>query len=326
MSDIAPSDRPSFAQAFSGDSGASAADSQTATTPTTDTSSTSSAAPSSADATAPPAPGITDTPTASAAGAPPQDRWPDILNNARAKTRSEVESEFQQKYGWATQVDPQDIAKLQGWSQAYSADPVKWFAQTVADLKAAHPHLAPQLHSEAARVLAAARQTQQPTAPDVDFTPDIPVQDETGRVVAQTFSAEKVLRLIKQEREANAQAVKPLQEERQTRLQQEQHAAQQRELNDTVQAIWEPAITELPHFKENIREIGKVFATIPGDSAQALHRAWWKVVGPQLDAKSRATQLESLQTKAAASTVNPAGAVVASTRRPTSFNDPNLKW
>lgn len=320
MSEMTASERPSFAQAFASSEGSSAADSQTATTSATDT-----AATPNADAIAPPAVSTSPETSTPVQGTPPQERWPDILNNARAKTRAEVESEFRQKFGWAEQVDPQDIAKLQGWSQAYSADPVAWFKQTISDLKATHPHLATQLHSEAARVLAGARQAPQP--PVSDLEPDIPVQDQDGRIVAQAYSAGKVKALIAQAvQDAIGQEVGPLKQDFQTRQQQAQHAEGQRQLKESVDGIYGTAISELPHFKEHEVEIANAMAQIPGDPAQALHRAWAKVVLPKLSAKAKAEQLVTLKTNAASSTVNPAGAVVASTKRPTSFNDPSLTW
>src|SRR3990167_1346061 len=115
------SERPTMAEAFASDvAGADPlpADPSTAQTP---------AVPASADATVPPADATAEVPPATApSGEPPKERWADILQNTRTKTRAEVEAEFHQRLGWAEAIDPSEVAQLQRWSESYRADPVRW--------------------------------------------------------------------------------------------------------------------------------------------------------------------------------------------------------
>lgn len=69
-----------------------------------------------ATATASPAsPSPTPAPSVAPTGEPPRERWDDILNNARSKTRREVEAEYRQKYGRYDQFEQDPWGAVQAW-------------------------------------------------------------------------------------------------------------------------------------------------------------------------------------------------------------------
>lgn len=305
-----PGQRPTFAQAFAQDAAPTAPE---------------TASPEAAPTT----PSVTDTPVESATptpSEPPKERWDSILANAREKARSEAEQQFQQQYGWAMQADRAVVEQAIQLGQSYTQDKPAFIRSILAEA-ITDPNLAPLVRSEAARVLGA-RNAAPPPQPQVDLSPDIPVMDANGQVVAQTYSHERLQQVVQKAIEDFAsRELSPIKQDYQTRQEQEQAARAQQELHATVQDIYSET-SDLPGFKEHEQEIAKVFASIPGDPAKALRAAWKQVVGSTLANANqvKANTLKELQTKAAASAVNPASAVIPTTQRPRSFNDPSLKW
>ncbi len=315
-----------MAQAFASD--VSGAESLPASSETSiDTAATDSA---SVDAIDPPVEETTTEGVIQEQGPIPYLRHKSVLDGAykeRDTFKSQLD-EFQQKYGWAQQVDPAEFQQIQTWSQAYRQDPVRWFADTAAQLRQTHPELAQSLHSEAARVLAGARQSQ-PSQAAADLEPDIPVMDSNGQVVTQAYSADRVKQLIaKSVQDAIAKEVGPIRQDFQTRQAREKDALEEQQRIAHVKDIYAEAVEVLPGFEAHKDAIAKAYESIPGDPARALRKAWWEVVGKQLSNanETRAKQLDEIKTKAAASTVNPAAAAVASTHRPTSMLDKSLTW
>lgn len=301
---ITPDQRPTFAQAFASD----------AATPIETPAQPEAATTQPADATTAQALPTTSEPT----GPIPLEVHRKALENARTKARTEVEAEL----GWAKTVDRASYEEAMRIGQMYQTDRPAYIRQVLSEALAS-PELAPLVRSEAARVLGSRQKEQTPS----EIEPDIPVVDDRGNVVSQAFSAGKVKELIARAvQDAIGKEVAPMKADFQTRQQQEQHQKEQAHLESSVKTLYEQATSELPHFKEHEAEISKAFADIPGDPAVALHRAWAKVVLPKLEAKNQSKTLDELKTKAAASTVNPAGAVVAATKRPRSMTDPSLQW
>lgn len=221
--------------------------------------------------------------------------------NTRMQAAEKQLNEWRQKHGWAESVDPRDYQQIQSWSQSYRQDPVRWFVDTVSDLKATYPHLSPALQSEAARILSGARGQQRQAEPDIE--PDIPVMDEQGRVVSQAFSADRAKQLIARELKA---ALQPLVEEREQR----QQAASQRQIRGQAEqaasSIYQRAQT-WHGYKEHEPAIAQVFEANPDFSLQDayLHVLHSQIL-PSLDRTSQARVLSDLQQKATATTVNPA--------------------
>lgn len=245
-----------------------------------------------------------------------------ILDNAY-KERDDARSRLT---ALESQLNSPEGQRLRQWAQSFQQNPEQWIASTLTDLVATRPDLAPALRSQAARILGS---RQQPAAEPANFDPDIPVYDERGQMVAQTFSAEKVKALLAQERQALTKELDPIKSEFQQRKQQEHFAAVQKEATDTAARQFDAA-KQWPGFLTDPAK-----GTVDPDLVKAfnehpdwdLREAYINVVVPKLGARKEAEVLDSLKTKAAAATgVNPSGAVIASTKRPKSLTDPSLKW
>jgi len=303
----APAERPTFAQAFASDAA-----------PSTD----SSSAPTETAATA-----QAETSPTESAGPIPFTAHKTALENARLKAREAAQAEFQQQYGWAMQTDRAAVEEAARIGRTYATDKPGFIRQLLAEATT-DPELAPLVRSEAARVLGMRQQAQPQPAP-IDLSPDIPVMDQDGRVVAQTYSHERLQQVVQKAIEDFAsRELSPIKQDYQSRQQEQQAQKAQQELQTAVSDIYSEATDVLPGFKEHEAEIAQAFATIPGDPAKALRAAWKQVVGSKLASADqvKADTLKDLQTKAAASAVNPASAVIPTTQRPRSFNDPSLKW
>ena len=262
----------------------------------------SSEAPASSAASAIETPAASHSETAApspATGEPPQERWPDILDNARKKTRGEVEAEFRQKYGWADQFQTDPYTFVEAW----------------VDQLAEHPQYQPQILAKAARLLASRRGLTQPVE---DLKADVPIVDANGNVTGYTYRGDvldKVLDRRLKER------FDPLEQRAQAQEQREQLATLQ-------QQSWDHAskkLTELrqnPYFKEHEAKVKAALAAHDewGDN---IHAAFNHVlltdILPTLSQHEQRKMVESLQQKASASTVGPSGAGAATPKKFKSF-------
>ncbi len=310
------SERPTFAQAFAA---SAAADSQTATpsTPTPSADPSAATTPQPATQTSAEAVPTPDAPT----GEPPKERWPDILKHAREKAAAEKQAEFDREFGWARSVPRETLQEWTGIANRMATDPIAFLQELQTEI-ANHPVFGPQLRSHAARTLAAGR-TEKP----VDLSPDLVVDDGQGKQIA-TFSAERVQQIVQHAiQDALGREVGPLKQDLQTR-QAQQHATEtQRQVEARVDRTFD-RVSKLELYEKYEAEIATAFEAMPADldPGEALLLAYHQVVGPKLKAHAQAEHLESLKTKAAASTVNPAAPTVSTTKRPTSFYDSSLTW
>lgn len=310
------SERPTFSQAFASDT--PVADSLTAD-PSTVTSSAADPTPAAAS----------EQPVAEAKAEVTPAEGP--VPYARFKEINEAKKSLDEKLNalkWAESVDRRAVEQAQQLGQLYQQDRAGYIRQLMAEALA-DQQLAPLVRSEAARVLGT--RGQAPQAPD--FSPDIPVLDSNGQVVSHAFSAERVQQYVQhtvQQALADfaGKELSPIKQDFQTRQQRERAEQERQQLEAEVQDIWQESIDVFPLLEEHKEEIGKVFETIPGDARKALQKAWHQVIGHKLALADqvKAQQLETLKTKAAASTVNPTAAVVSTTHRPRSLTDPSLKW
>lgn len=310
------SERPTFAEVFASDS-APVAESLTAAQESTDAPATATA---SVDATVPP---VTTAPgdVTPVEGPIPYKRHKEVVDTAwaaRDALQKQVDS-----LGWAQSVDRGAVEEAHRIGKLYQTDRAGYLRQVMAEAMS-DPDLAPLVRSEAARTLAS---RQQPQANDLE--PDIPVLDERGQVVSQAYSADRVRKLIAQSvRDAISKEVAPMREDFQTRQAREKADAEQRQSAADLKSGFDELVETLPGFQEHNAAIAKAMESIPGDPFKAARKAWHQVVGSKLSNadQTRAKQLDDFKTRAAASTVNPAGAAVATTKRPTSFHDPSLTW
>ena len=292
------SERPTMTAAFAADIAPAPESLPGTPSPQTETPASPLAA-----ATAPPASPETGE-VAPVPGVPPESRWPDILANAREKAKQEARAEFQQHYGWAESIDPTEGQQLQRWAQAYRADPLKWFAETAQELMQAYPHLAANLHSEAARILAGAKGG----GATADLEGDIPVVDEQGRVVNHAYSADRMRAIVKHEL---ALALGPVQQRFQQQDADAQHTAPIQQINAEADRIFD-TVSKLPHYQEHEAAIAAAMGDLTDLAPnEAALLAYVNVVLPNPSKTEQAKTLADLKTKAAASTLNPSSAAVA---------------
>lgn len=310
-------------------------------TPADDSPSSSTETPASetaatpADATAPPA---TET-TAPAPDVPPRDEGPipferhkKVLEGARAETTAAKEelARLRDQLGWADGMDRQTLEEAFQLGRRYRTDPQGFVRQMLQDALADET-VAPLIRSEAARALASGRQ---PTVAPDELAPDIPVVDEAGKVVGHSYSADRVLQIVKREvAQALHQHVDPLRQDLDTRRAQAQAEATTQAARDWSKKTYEWATQSLPDFEAHRAAIGERYAAYINadpemDPIVAMVAGWKDVVGSTLGnvEQAKADAVAALKTKAAAGTVNPASAGVASTTRPTGFDDPSLQW
>lgn len=321
------SERPTMQQAFAADL-APVTESLPVSTPTPET---TPAVPASAAAIGPPATSdpASVNPSTEPTGPIPFDRHKTILDGAY-KERDEAKQQLEawKPYEWAKQVDQTALNKAVELGQLYEKDRAGYIKQLLAEARV-DPELGPIVRSELARELG----SRPKSGPDLsDLTPDIPVHDQTGALVAQTYSADRVQAIVQRAvASAIAEHVQPLKQDADTRRQTEQQAEQQRQQTAFLtreSTRIKSAVQKLPHAMEHWPAIVEKARTYPEDLpvGEAVRDAYFEVVGPKLSQAAQATVLDTLKTKAAASSVNPAGAVVASAHKPKSMLDPSLKW
>lgn len=320
---ITPGQRPTMAEAFAADA---------ALHPET-----SPAVPDGA--TTPPA----ETPTPESALHPSTPPGPipfavhkTALENARVKAGEEAVAQYRQQYGWAEQVPRETIQEWSGIAQQMASDPPAFLEKYFADA-ATDPTHGPAVRSWAARTLA----TRAPKA--VDLSPDVTVQDDQGREVARTFSADRVQAIVQHAvQEAIGKEIAPLKQDHAQRQAEQQRQAQTKREAATQQQLEASTDATLA----DLAALLEVTADTPPDRAKALydeietlmaadpklspHKAAMQVrqtrIVPTLAGKAQQSVLDDLNKRAAAQGVNPAGAVVSTAHRPKTLLDPSLVW
>jgi hypothetical protein len=305
--------------AWSGDS--------SAPTPTSDSPETASA---SAATTEPPVETSTPDGTTPGNGEPPKERWADILSNARAKEREAAIAEYRQKVGWAEQINQQDLHHAMSIAQKLRVDAgpdafVEGLRAILAEGQQ-NPQIAAALRSFQGRALAQLRQQQAaPQGPDLH---PIRVQLENGQEVG-LYSADQITALRDQWLAQVKQEFQPVTKTIET-LQAERAAAEQAQRVTHFASSTYQDMTTWPGMdsKENQRIVAhaltqaRIDPNNPQEVQLAAERAWRTHVAPQQSRQAEAKLLDSLKTKAAASTgVNPGSAAPSATRAVTKFAD-----
>ena len=236
--------------------------------------------------------------------------------------------EWKERHAWAEQVSQADLQEAVRIAQLSKSDPIAYMQEFVKELQA-HPTYSAQLKSLAAKALAARGQNPQaPTEPQ----PDLPIQLEDGRVV-HLYSAEQQAKreawLQQQWMQGVEQKLQPLQQTHET-LQAERAAVQQRQQVDHFVTTTYADVQTWPGMedKANQAAVGKYLAdrqvesNDPREVQLLANEAYRKVVLPTLSNKAQSDLLDSLKTKAAASTsVNPGSAAATTPKRITKFSD-----
>ena len=270
-------------------------------------SSTPSAAPvsSPAPATAVPAPAISSsssTPSAvqpvsatpASGGEPPQDRWPDILDNARKKTRAEVEQEFRQKYA------PYESFERDPWSAVQ-----QWLGEA-----GQHSLYSPMVKQWAEQYMRA----QGPADFGAEPEADVPIVDANGHQTGQTYS-DKQLRAwhrwnkAQQDSELNQRFGALEQREQQRAQRDQQHAIQQHAVQSAATTL--ATLRAMPYFAEHEPAIRHALNEHEewGDN---IHAAYNHVLTtqilPTLGQAEQQKVITSIQQKTSGATVSPIGA------------------
>jgi hypothetical protein len=279
-------------------------------------------------ATTQPAVATTDQPLSTEpakAGPIPFDVHKTALENARQK----AVAEWEQQYGWAKQIPPQDFQQAVTLAKRAHADPIGYLQDFIKDLQS-DPTYGAQLRSLAARALA--QRTQQP---EQEPQPDLPIQLEDGRVV-HLYSAEQQAKreafLQKQWLASVQQELQPL---KQSHEQQQRVAEQARQ--EAAWNTWQGQVVAdtatwpgMDNPDVRSRFAADVWRQIQGHDVtltdtdkieRAIERSYRTVVVPSLQTTSRQAVLNDINRQAAASTVNPAQ---TSTRAPKSMDEMSI--
>lgn len=272
----------------------------TPTAPAAVTPSASSSTPASATPTPAPQSSSPVTPGADAgvsahasSGEPPKERWNDILENARKKTRAEVAQEYQQRYGKYEQFETDPWSAVQTWLEQASTHSLY------------KPHVQEWVNKYT--------QSTQPKHQGDEPKPDVPIVDGTGQVTGYTYS-DKQLRQWQNWNEAKLtqqweQRLTPIEqqfaEQRQERQQQQvvqqatQHAAQ------TLGQL-----REQPYFKEHEPAIRQALEEHEewGDNVHAAYNhVLITQILPTLSRAEAADVLAAMSNKSTGNTVSPSG-------------------
>jgi hypothetical protein len=311
---ITPGQRPTFEQAFAADaastSSAPSTDSESATTQPVDPAADPSAL----------------HPKTDAPGPIPFAAHKTALENARTKAAQEAQQQFDRDYGWAKQIPRESLNRMSEIASQMTSDPIRFLNDFVTELQS-HPTHAQALRSQAGRLLASARGPQAEPMPG----PDVQIVDAQGQVTGETYSAAQLAkRDAWREQQLLAkvqQEFGPLKAERDQQRQQAQADAATKQVESKADGIMSELTEILDGDESHFAAVKQVWDANPSWSAhQAALHVRKTVIAPSSAQKAEAKVLEDLKTKAASQGVNPAGAVVANTSRPTSFNDPRLKW
>lgn len=254
------------------------------------------------------------------------------LENARTKAAAEKQAEFDQQYGWAKSIQPQTVERWSGIANLMATDPPAFLERYFSEA-AQHPQFGAQVKSWAAKTLA------QRTQPAPDLSPDVVVQDANGHEVARTFSADRVQAIVEQ---AIQKSVAPFHQDLQTRQQreqQQQQQARQAEAQQKLEASTDAVLADISELLDISAEtpqaqkdayFSELTALLDADPQLTPHKAAMQLrktrIVPQLQGQAQKQVLDSLTQKAGAQAMNPSRAGVAPAHRPTSFNDPSLKW
>jgi len=288
-----------------GDIGSAPAESATAPVAATTASPTDTAAP----ATAGLSPGTQSSLTTDATtpGPIPYQRFEEV--NRRMKEAEDRWRNTEQSWGELLKANPQQLREMLGWYQRAAADPVAHATQLLAELQQDERYR-PQVASQAARILQGLRNLQPKEEPEPQ--PDLVAENGVAVYSAPRLREWREWDAKRTQAQTEArltEALKPLkelqQERQQTRLSQQATDAAAKQYQQAQS--WHG-------FKDHEADIAKAFNEHPDWSLQDayIHVLQTKIL-PAYPAKAQAQVVADLQSKAAAQSLNPAGAVRPST-------------
>lgn len=250
-----------------------------------------------------------------ARGPIPYDRFSQV--NTRMREAERRIKAWEDSHGDLLKM-PSDQAKLlRQFATEFQTDPVATVLKMTERLQG-HPSFGPQLASAAARMLSARRgQGQAPAEPEPQ--PDIQVVDANGMPTGQvTFSASQLRKWqdwSSRQMEARiAQRIAPLEAQAQAQTRQQQEQQRHAEVMAQADALLERA-RSWNGFTDHEASILTAFQEhTDWDLKDAYLHVLHTEILPKLPAQAQAKVAADLQSKAAASTLNPSGG--APTSRP----------
>lgn len=250
------------------------------------------------------------------------------LKNARTKAEQEVSAKFDAEYGWAKQVNQQELQDALKIANLATSDPIAYAQSLIQELQS-HPVHGQQMRSLAAKALAAARGQHQ-AAEVQEPQPDLPIQLEDGRVV-HLYSADQQTKreafLQKQWLQSVQHELQPLKDSHQQLQADKAAMAKQHEIGQFVTTTYQD-VTTWPGMddKANQVKVAQALAKMsiqsddPREVSLALNAAYRAEVLPSLSAKASAQasaqQMASLKQKAVAQVESPSRAATASATKP----------
>jgi len=242
------------------------------------------------------------TETTTAPGPVPYERFTEV--NTRMKASEDRWRKAEEGFGEILRMDPQSIRGMLAWYKQAGADPAAFATELINNL-ASDERYRPQVASQAARILGSLRGVTPKEAPE-------PQPDLVAENGEQVFSAKQLRAWQEWNSQKSsaametrlAEALKPLAE-----LRQQQQAAKVRTQVDQQASQQYQQAQQWHGFKDHESEIAAAFDANPSwDLKDAyLHVLHTKIL-PTLPAQAKAQVVADLQSKAAASTMNPANA------------------
>lgn len=228
----------------------------------------------------------------------PFTRHKSALENARQKAREEAEAQF----AWAKGLSQQEVQDALHWRSQYQQDPLAFYKRFGQELEA-HPHFGPQLKAPA------------------DYTPPKPtLRSEDGQLVYNAEQLQQILDHQAQVMEAKAaEQFQAIQSQVQSLTTAEQQRQQWQQAQSETGSLITRAQQQWPGFKDNQKAIGEYIRTMPNEglsATQQLYEAYIAVVAKKLSKSGEQAALKSLQSKAAAGSVDPANAGTGDKARP----------
>jgi hypothetical protein len=223
------------------------------------------------------------------------------LNNARVKAREEASAEFDQKFGWARRVTPQQFSDWTQTANRMVTDPVGFISEFQRQL-AQDPRYAAQVRTQ-----------QSPATPDAPPQPDVQIVDAQGHVVGMSYSDKQTAKLLAfNEARMEAKFQKQLQPFQQMHAQAQEREEQQR-ITSRVDAQLSEAST-WPYFSDHQQAIG-VEVNNGADLQSAYLTVLKRDIYPALATRERASVMEHLTHKTTASTASPSGGQTSVSKR-----------
>lgn len=262
-------------------------------------------------------------------GPVPLDVHTKALENARTKEAERVRAEIEQQYQWTKAIPETRREAVTTFLRQYDADPVGTLMNELRNVGGS-PQYAAQVRSELARLLGARTPAADPEpAPDLDAGNGMLIYSASQQKAWQEWNTRQLTSTLTKQFEEKLQ---PLQDRAKAMELSERNAAYSTSVTQVLASMKKadpefekhmPAIAELIQGDPRLRKMA-VEQEYP-DPQTAIELAWSRIyrerVLPERNKTAEASWLASQQTRAVASTTNPATATTATPKRPRSMTE-----